>query len=296
MNVLITGGAGFIGTCLKKALIKLSYNVTSIDISYNKNEENLKEIHVDIRKPKSFKKIENQKFDIIFHLAAQTSGLVSEENPKLDFETNILGTSNVVIFAKKVKAKKIIFSSSMAVYGNPIKTYRVNETSKLNPASNYGVSKLAGEKILLKSNIDYTILRLFNVYGPGQNLGNLKQGMLSIFLAQYIFDNQIKVTGSLDRFRDFVYIDDVVQTFLLGLDDKTSKNIYNVGSEEKTSVRKLLNLINGLSKNRKKIIELGGHHGDTFGIYSSSKKIKKIGWENKIDLKNGLKKTYKSII
>ena len=295
MNILITGGKGFIGASLEKRLQKLKHHTSILDINFGDKILNENEIKFDIRDSSISKKFANKKYDVIFHLAAQTSGLISEENPTLDFETNILGTYNLIKIAKLVGARKIVFTSSMAVYGNTKEKSQVDENEGLKPLSNYGVSKLTAEHLLINSEVDITIFRLFNVYGPGQNLENMKQGMVSIFLAQYIRDSQIKVTGSLKRYRDFIYIDDVVNALIYGLNQETSGQIYNVGSDKKTTVLELLNTINNLDKQLKPIVELNGHKGDTFGIFSSSQKLRKLGWENKTELKKGLKITYNFI-
>lgn len=297
-KILITGGAGFIGTALARKLKSLNYEVTIIDLEHKFSffHSDFDKYVVDIRDYKNFKILNNKKFDYIFHLAAQTSGAISQEEPELDVDTNVKGTLNICNFARVCDARKIIFTSSMATYGN--KEGKIKEIDIQTPLSNYGISKVAGEyyiKMYKQFGIDNTIFRLFNVYGPGQDMLNLRQGMASIFMAQSVISNEIKVTGSLDRYRDFIYIDDVVDALLFGLEDKTNSEVYNVGSGEVTTVKQLIDLIievNDKGKEQFSVKNIGSHEGDQFGSVSDSTKLLSLGWKSKIKLKEGLKNMY----
>lgn len=297
-NILITGGAGFIGTALAKRLKRLNHNVTIVDLEkkFASLHDEFTKYSLDIRNYENFRKIEHLEFDYIFHLAAQTASVISQEEPELDVDTNVKGTLNVCNYARKCKATKIIFTSSMATYGN--KKGKIKESDIQTPLSNYGVSKVAGEyyiNMFKQFGIENTIFRLFNVYGPGQDMSNLRQGMASIFMAQSIISDEIKVTGSFDRYRDFVYIDDVVDALIYGLDNETHSKVYNVGSENGTTVKELIDLIievNNKPKNQFKIINIGSHEGDQFGSKADATKLKELGWSPKTDLKDGLEKMY----
>jgi len=297
-NILITGGAGFIGTALARKLDSLGYSVTIIDLEnkFKDIHKNFKHYVLDIREFKSFDLLKDKKFDYIFHLAAQTSSAISQENPELDVDTNVKGTLNVCNYARVCGAKKIIFSSSMATYGDI--EGKIKEIDIQKPVSNYGVSKVAGEfyiNMFKQFGIENTIFRLFNVYGPGQDMLNLKQGMASIYMSQSIMTNEIKVTGSFDRYRDFIYIDDVVNALILALDEKTNSEVYNVGSGVKTTVKELINLIidiNDKSNESFKVVNIGKHEGDQFGSVSDNSKLKKLGWKPTVDLKEGLINMY----
>ncbi len=302
-NILITGGAGFIGTALANKLQTNGHCVTIIDLADRiaSSELECEKYILDIREYKNFDIIKKKggggRFDLIYHLAAQTSGAISQVKPYLDIDTNIKGTLNICNFARKCSAKKIIFSSSMATYGN--KEGKIKEEDLLSPLSNYGVSKVAGEYYLnmfKQYGIKNTIFRLFNVYGPGQNMLNMKQGMASIFMAQSILSNKISVTGSFERYRDFIYIDDVVDALILGLDNKTDSEIFNVGSGTATKVRELIKLILEINDKEESdffIENIGSHEGDQFGSISDSSKIELLGWTAKISLSDGMKTMYK---
>lgn len=247
---LVTGAAGFIGSQLAKNLLKNGHQVVSIDnLSTGYLEavpEGVELIVGDCQDEKVIEKLYDHKFDAIFHIAGQSSGEVSFENPVYDLQTNTQSTLLLLQYAKNTDCQKMIYASSMSVYGDQ-KELPVKETAKCNPKSFYAVGKLASEhylKIYSNLGITCTALRLFNVYGPGQNLENLKQGMLSIFLAMALKDGKILVKGDKNRFRDFVYIDDVVKAFrnAEAMEGNDSYRVFNVCNNRKITIEELLNL------------------------------------------------------
>ncbi len=297
-NILITGGAGFIGINLINKL-KSKNNIYIVDLpkKINKNLKflkNCKLIKKDISDKKTFEKFPKVKFDRVYHLAAKTSIRMGEENPDDCFKTNINGTKNLYEWCKIYKPKKLIFSSSMAVYGPSSKNIR--EDDNCEPISFYGMSKLIGERILLKL-IDYKIkviiFRLFNVYGPGQNFDNMIQGMLSIYLAQILKNKKVYVTGSLNRARDFIFIDDVINA-LISTKKKLDNNIFNIGSGKPTTVKNIINLLFNITNIKKKIFIQKGHSGDTNISYANTSKIKKIGWRCETSISSGIDKTIRN--
>ncbi len=289
-KILITGGCGFIGSNLVLALIKKKFKIDIIDkkITNKFKNKNIRYIKGDIKNPKVFDKF-RYKYDTVFHLAAQASARICEENFKEAIETNFIGTSNLCDWAKIYRPKKIIFASSMGVYKSS--EFALKENLTLKPQSTYGKTKLDGEnmiKKLQKFKIKIIITRLFNVYGPGQNYKNLKQGMVSIYAYLAIFKKKIKVTGSLERFRDLIYISDVIGT-LIALLDFNKNSIINVGNGKRISVVSLLKFICQLTNLdfKKSIVVLPSHSGDVFGTYANIDRLKKI-YTPKIKLKNGL--------
>lgn len=289
MNILITGGLGFIGKNLVEFLSKnTQYNIITLDIK----ESNYSHTHykMDIRNYCDLTTIKED-IDIIYHLAAQSYGKGSLIDPMYDLETNIKGTYNIIELAKLKKVKKIIYSSSMAVYGNRNISY---ETDNPNPLSDYGVSKLAGEYYIKKSKIPYTIFRLYNTYGKHQDLKKTDKGIVFAFASQlFSKDNKIKVTGSLERYRDIINIQDVVEGLYLGLNDKTINEVYNLCTNKKTTVYQLINLLIAVhNKKNIKIENIGGIEGDQFGNVGCHNKLLKLGWYPKIKLDQGIKDFY----
>ena len=301
---LITGGAGFIGSALALRLLKENHEVHVIDFEHRmeqaKNKLQGAVLHCgDISKKNTFELLPKGSYDIAFHMAAQTSARVSEENPIFDIDSNIKGSYNFCKWARQSNLNRAIFTSSMAVYGSH--GDNIDENAHLNPVSVYGITKKAGEdffKILTKDGVRTSIYRLFNVYGPGQDFTNMKQGMLSIFISQALLSGEIQVTGSLDRYRDFVFIDDVLSALLID-SGETEIEVFNVGNGMPITVQELCNIIARKIDNKRKkiqIIETDSHRGDVFGNYSDISKLLSLGWKPITDLDQGINSTILSAI
>ena len=297
MKILITGGAGFIGFALANRLNR-DHDVTLLDFDtrWKKCHDSFKKYSADISVYEALDGLWN--FDIVFHLAAQSSGYISLIRPEDDVDWNAKGTLNICNFCRRTGVKKIVYASSMAVYGEG---KDLSESNPLNPISNYGVSKLAGElyiKVFSNYGLDYTIFRLFNTYGPSQDLDNLRQGMASIYLAQSLSGDVIKVTGSFDRYRDCIYIDDVIDAFELSLKSVTDNEIYNVGTGVPSTVENLIEVILDTHERPKEefqVVNIGGHDGDQHGNYANCSKLKSTGWKPKVSLREGIKRFYEAV-
>ena len=307
-NIIITGGAGFIGSSLVNFFLKKkNYYICIIDdlstgklsnINFKNNK--IKFIKGDCSEDKIINKIPKKKYDVLFHIAGQSSGEISFDDPSNDLNRNLLSTVKLSQFCLKNKVKKIVYASSMSVYGN---LKNNNYLAKVNdfcvPLSFYGLSKLSSENYLQlfsKQGLKYSILRLFNVYGANQDMKNLRQGMISIYLAQLLKSNTVIVKGSLERFRDFIYIDDVVSTFYgCYVKSITNNKIYNVSTGVKTSVREVLKILSDNLNSNIKIIKKQGTPGDQFGIFSNSTDLKRtMKFKNFIPISTGIKKMIKS--
>ncbi len=300
-QVLITGVAGFIGSKIASKLIKnKNYRVFGVDNLSQGNIENIpykiEFIKGDLSVASFINKLP-KKIDQILHLAGQSSGEKSFDNPILDLNKNIKSSLNLIKYGINNKASRILYASSMSVYGSQ-KKERVKEINNLKPLSCYGVSKLAVENYLkvYKKKLPYVILRMFNVYGPGQDLKNLKQGMVSIYLAQAIKNNNIIVKGSLNRTRDLIYIDDVVDIWIKILNNtKIYNKIYNVGTGKSTSVKKILEEIQ-YHYNDINIIKKNNTPGDQKNIIADNNLLKKDLKLNMFtEFDKGLKKFIKKI-
>ena len=278
-NILVTGGEGFIGKHLVKKLKSLGHNVMTVDLSVDADYT------FDICDATNFHVLDNIDIDIVYHLAAQSYGKGSLLEPEKDIDWNAKGTLNICRLAKLKNVKKIIYSSSMAIYGNKEVS---KEKDNPEPLSNYGVSKLTGEFYIKKSDIDYTIFRLYNTYGRGQDLSNYSKGVVLAFASQIALGKtNIKVTGDLNRFRDIIYIDDVINALVLGIKHtETNNKIYNLSTNVKTTIKELINIIiQASNKQGIKIINTGSLPGDQFGNTGDNTKLLSLGWKPKTNLK-----------
>ncbi|MDC1054633.1 GDP-mannose 4,6-dehydratase [Alphaproteobacteria bacterium] len=316
MKLIITGGSGFIGTNLVLSLIN-DTKIKQIVIIDNLKTSSIKNVNLikklDNRKIIKFHKISisersflnkpifKSNFDILIHLAAQSSGENSFYEPVYDIDTNINGTLNILNLAKQTKVSKLIFTSTMSVYGNVKSESKINENFKTNPSSIYGITKLTSERVIeslcQKNNIKFTILRLFNVYGSYQDLSNMKQGMLSIYLSYLINNQNLIVKGSLSRYRDFIYIEDLINVFKILIEKKLNNKTYNIGTGKKTTVRKLINLLIKYLEIEKKNIKIylqASTPGDVKGFTSNSNLFKKdYDWKIINNIEEGIYKTIK---
>lgn len=301
-KILITGGAGFIGFNL---YLRLHQKNEIYILDFKKKikgkpfKKNCKFIYGDISNKNTFNNLIKKKikFDFIYHLAAETSTFLAEKEPTKCFQTNVLGTMNLFEFCTKLKPRNIIFASSMAIYGQ--NSFKTNENSVPQPISFYGLSKLNGEKILLnlkKKNVNVKIFRIFNAYGIFQDYNNPYQGMLSIYLTQIKRNSLVKVTGSLSRSRDFIYIDDIINAFVNSkIINYRSADIFNLGSGLETKVSSLLKILfKEINKDYKVNIE-DKHSGDTNKSCANINLLNRIGWKSKISLKKGIKKIIKDL-
>jgi UDP-glucose 4-epimerase len=295
---LVTGAAGFIGSKLAERFILQGHDVVAIDNLSTGFKENMPPkvqfYEGDCQDENIYKTIPDVRYDAIFHLAGQSSGEVSFDDPAYDLRTNTESTLHLLKFALEVECKRFIYAGTMSVYG--VRPDRpVKEDAELKPESFYGVGKIASEhymRLFEQYGIRSTSLRLFNVYGPGQNMANLRQGMVSIFMAQMLENNHIVVKGSKDRYRDFVYIDDVVDAFLACLSSLQSHGrVINIATGLKTTVEELIQKMTALYPKEVKVEYSGSTLGDIHGIYADISLARAtLSYKPKTSLDEGLEK------
>lgn len=299
-NYLVTGAAGFIGSAIAKKLVEENNNVVTIDnfsTGFKRNvPEKVETIEGNDFDETVLNKLNGRNFDAIIHIAGQSSGEISFEKPVYDLQTNAQSTLMLLNYARKTGCKNFIFASSMSVYGDH-KERQVDENSFAVPKSFYAVGKLASENYMRIFSQEYglkcTALRFFNVYGIGQNMENLKQGMASIYLAQAIKSKHIIIKGTGERFRDFVYISDVVEAVRKSLEREAGNDfeIYNVSTNKPTLVKDIIKLIVDNVNFDLTYEYVDGTPGDQFGIYGNNVKIKKdLGWFPTFTFEDGMKK------
>ena len=289
-NILITGISGFIGSRLSKQLLNNGHYIVGLDFNEPKHDSFNKFIQVDISKI-NLDNINLKNIDVIVHAAAQSGGYKSLGEPELDFNWNCVGSFNIAMLAKKLKVKKVIYLSSMSVYGNNLS---VDENTLPNPISYYGASKLCGEsyfKIIKEHNeIPFVILRLFATYGSGQDLKNMHQGILSIYLSQALKGNTISITGKKDRIRELVHVNDVLKIIINAIDqNKLNNQIFNVTNGIPVSPNDIIVEISKKLNKPLEIIELDGYVGDQTNIKTSLKnRLNEYNLMPKINLDEGI--------
>lgn len=282
-NILLTGVAGFIGSKIARSLLKQGHSITGIDNLKTGELANIPEgvgfLFGDCADPMIFQENDllKENFDIIIHFAGQSSGEISFDDPIRDLSDNCISTLNLLQFARKSSCTSFILASSMSVYGNA-GSELVAETHVTKPLSMYAVGKLASEhylRIYQCYGINSVSLRLFNVYGPGQNMSNLRQGMVSIYMAQALEKEHIVIKGSADRYRDFVYIDDVTRIVdYFVTNEIIGSEIYNVCTGSKTTVAVVIDTIKkSLNKNSITVEYVESTPGDQFGIVGDHSKL-----------------------
>jgi len=280
MKILITGVAGFIGSRIAKRFVDEGYEVIGIDDLSNGKIENVPAgIHFitgDLANAETIASLPSDCTKIL-HLAGQSSGEISFDDPVSDLQRNTTSTLNLILYGIRNKVERIVYASSMSVYGT-VPDEPINEFHETFPLSCYGVGKLASEGYLkvYQKKLPFVAIRMFNVYGPGQDLSNLRQGMVSIYLAQALSSGKIIVKGSTSRYRDLIYIDDVVEAWFRATNFDAAKNqIINLGTGVKTTVDKLLQKICSLVPQAEYVI-VDATPGDQNGIYADNSKLRNI--------------------
>ncbi|UCE06634.1 MAG: NAD-dependent epimerase/dehydratase family protein [bacterium] len=297
---LVTGGAGFIGSHISKRLLDEGHEVVIADNLLTGSMENVPEgakfIYIDLANENHYYKLDWFCPKAILHIAGQSSGEISHESPVSDLDINTKATILLGNWSRKQHCNRILFTSSVSVYGDGVAPGKpMSEIDEPLPKSFYGCSKLSSEYYLRVFNQSYevnaTSFRLFNVYGPGQNMQNMKQGIISIYLSFVLFQECLLVKGSLERYRDFVYISDVVDLMVSSIgDERTFNKIFNVGTGRKVLIRDLIDLILKTTGKSDFPVEVGeGTPGDTFGSIADVSNIKEmLCWEAKVSLEQGI--------
>ena len=302
MKILLTGGAGFIGSHVADELIAKGNRVVIIDnlstgFEYNINPES-KFIKADIT---DFKKIEEifaeELPEIVYHFAAQIDVRKSVSDPLFDAQTNIMGTLNLIKLSNDIKVNKFIFSSTGgAIYGDT-DVRPTPENHPEWPLSPYGIAKLATDKFLNYYSevfgLKYVSLRYGNVYGPRQNPHG-EAGVVAIFLDKMLNGGQPVINGDGNQTRDYVYVKDVVKANILSLENTDKIGIYNVGTSIEISVNDLFKEINKNFDNKYKEVHGPAKLGEQKTSCLNYEKIKKdMNFIPKTDFSEGIKETYK---
>jgi UDP-glucose 4-epimerase len=300
MRILVTGGAGFIGSHIVDGYIAAGHSVAIVD---NLWENGGKEANInpkahfykaDIRDESALEYIFDEvRPEVVNHQAAQMSVFISTQNPKLDAEVNIIGLINVLANCNRVGIRKIIFASTGAVYGSPDQ-FPITEKSELLPESPYGISKMAGEHYLRDwqrtHGLAYTVLRYANIYGPRQDPHG-EAGVIAIFIKRFLAGEPIRIDWDGNQQRDFLYVGDLVRMHQLVL-NAGDNDTFCVGTGVGTSVNEIYEKLSEIIGYTPQIIRAPKRSGDFYKAYfSCSKAQAMLDWEFQVTLEEGLKKT-----
>ena len=298
MRITVTGGAGFIGSHLVDRLIEDGHTVQVIDNLYTGNKEFVHSkaqfVELDIRDPKLYSVLEEFRPDYIFHEAAQTEVSTSMSDPMLDCDINLMGLINLLNAAVKLDVKKFLMPSSAAVYGN-LDTLPLNEEMIGNPSSFYGLTKLTTEHYLRiyheAFGLPYICYRYSNVFGPRQGNGG-EGGVISIFAKAIVQGSPIIIYGDGKQTRDFIYVDDVVEANILGIQHQVT-GIYNVSTGISSSINLLVDEFRNISGKDIEVVYDKPRLGDIRdSVLATDKSEKELFFTVKYNLHDGLIKTY----
>ncbi len=295
----MTGGAGFIGRYCVRSFLEKNYEVTIFDNFSNSSEDMISDLLNDgANLIKGDITIQDQVsnaisgHDVVIHLAAKNSVEESIKFPEQTFNANVDGTKNILESCVKHNIKNLIATSSAAVYGET-ENLPISENNKTTPSSPYGESKLKMEELIQsfskEHNLNSIILRIFNVYGPGQSPEYA--GVITKFLEKISKNEPLEIFGDGLQTRDFVSIHDLVDVMNLAISNLDGKrgNVYNIGSGESVSINDLAKLIISISVKNLNLIHLPKKKGDVgFSLADISSAKKELGYFPKTDLRDGI--------
>lgn len=301
MNIIVTGGAGFLGTHLCRALSKVGHSLKVIDLRENSEFET---IIADVRDSDKMKELITDA-EVVFHLASLIEAGESVEKPDKYIDYNINGTLSVLEAMRLNGVKTFIFSSSAAIYGEPLQV-PIKEDDRAIPINPYGMTKLAMEG-LLRSYVEAhgftgVALRYFNLYGPGEHHQPETHAMPR-FIEQVYKGEEVTVWGDGSHQRDYVYIEDIIDAHLKTLDliqqQPQQYHYMNLSTEKPSSVIEVIKIIEQTMGKKANIKYHSPRPGDPLKLYADASKAKDVlEWQSKYDLESGLKETinWKSVV
>lgn len=298
-KILVTGGAGFIGSHVVELFVSNGYEVVIIDDLSTGRASNLnpaaKFYQLDIRDPKIREVFENERPDFISHHAAQMDVRRSVAQPLFDADVNILGSINLIECAKEFNVKHFVYiSTGGAVYGEPEKL-PCDEMHPINPICQYGASKHTVEHYLYMYHVNYglkyTVLRYPNVFGPRQDPHG-EAGVVAIFTGKMLMGDPITINGDGEQTRDFVFVRDCARGNYLAVTVDHQPGIYNLGWGRPTSINEIYSALSKITSYPLEVTYGPAKVGETRHIYLDASKAKRdLGWSPTVNLEDGLRET-----
>jgi nucleoside-diphosphate-sugar epimerase len=305
-NVLVTGGAGFIGSNLVRALMERGDSVRVLDNFSTGNRANLEGLDVDIVEGelRSYERVHNavRGVEVVYHLGALGSVPRSVQDPLTSSAVNIEGTLNVLLAARDEGIRRVVFSSSASVYGSS-RQMPTPEDSPVDPVSPYGVAKLAAERYCVSfsrvyESFETVVLRYFNVFGPRQSPFSQYAAAVPLFITRIAAGDEIDVYGDGEQSRDFTFVGNVVDaTIRAGEAEGASGEIFNVAAGAPASVNRVATAIGailGKPVRRREHPDRAGDLRDSWADLSKSQRI--LGYAPKVGLEDGLRSTVEALV
>ncbi len=307
MKVLVTGGAGFIGSHLTEGILGARHRVVVIDNESTGRRENVPGgatfIRGDVANLKELEVAFEGGVDAVCHIAGQVSIIRSFTDPVADLRTNVQGTINVIQLCLKHKVPRLLYASSMTNYGQT-EVLPIPETHPCEPTSYYGITKFAAERYVhttaSRVDLDFgfhvTSFRMYNVYGPRQALDNPYQGVLGIFLGNLLRNEPITIYGDGEQSRDFIYISDVVRAWVTALDNEAAfGRIFNIGSGRRLTINQLADAVLDAFQQSRSTWEVRyfpARPGEQRHVEADVRRAASaMGWKPAISFEEGLAKT-----
>ena len=301
LNVLVTGGAGFIGSHLVRRLLQDGHKITVIDNFSTGRKENLVDVGASIdlieANISDYEKIAPyfKNMDMVFHVAALADIVPSIVGPRAYYHSNVMGTMSVVEAARNAGVKKLVYTASSSCYGIPTESfYPTSETAPIDVQYPYALTKYLGEQTALHwgkvYNLPTVSLRLFNVYGTRSRTSGTYGAVFGVFLAQKLDGKPYTVVGDGNQTRDFIYVSDVAEAFVTAAFSDETNAIFNVGTGNPQSINKLVSLLGGEK------IHIPKRPGEPDCTWADITKIKsKLKWQPRVSFEEGVQKILQEI-
>ncbi|MBV9334100.1 MAG: NAD-dependent epimerase/dehydratase family protein [Candidatus Eremiobacteraeota bacterium] len=301
MRIIVTGGAGFIGSHIADAYAAAGHDLLVIDSLWEHGggrranvRNGISLVHMDIRDEAIGRIFADFKPEIVNHHAAQHSVAISARDPVYDAQVNVVGLLNVLDHAARAGARKLIFASSGAIYGTP-ERFPITEATPQHPSSPYGITKMVGEHYLRfyreNRGLDFTALRYGNVYGPRQD-PNGEAGVIAIFIAKFLAREPVRIDWDGEQTRDYVFVQDVAAANLAAL-EAGSGEAYVIGTGKKTSVNDIYRALVQLTGFEAPVERAPQRPGDARDAQFDSDKARlQLGWTPETELLDGIRAAY----